>query len=83
MTSAQVLNLLSVGDDFDHFIAYFMSCIVENDVGCKEGHKGLRFGLLHKVKTKHSALNKAKSCLRKPFVHNLNETRMVKELKEL
>ena len=32
----------SVGDDFDHLIAYSIACTLENNVGFAMGHEGLK-----------------------------------------
>lgn len=40
---------ISVGDNFDHLIAYSIACTLENDVGCAMGHEEFKFGSLHEV----------------------------------
>ena len=40
----------SVGDDFDHLIAYSMACTLENHVQQRAmGHEGFKFVSLHKM----------------------------------
>ena len=39
----------SVGNDFDHLIAHFMTCALDEEIGCAMKYGRLRFGSPHEV----------------------------------
>ena len=56
----------SIGDDFNHIIAYSMGFTLENDVGCAMEHEESRFGSLRGVikGEEMKCLEQGKRCLK-------------------